>query len=266
MSVVRWQPCLEGSVTSPFSLMTGFSDCSVVLCMGWCETAFLPRPVWPPEIHQTLINRKKSSEDVPHHWPPFCMHKMSAWGFGLGAAGGEWSREGAWAFIREGGKMRGAMGEGTVQGSSCHIVCGGWLPRDHWAWEMQEGLCWAEFDFPHTVCFSFNCPFHLFSYEIFLVTDLSEGVLPQHFYLLKLQTKLTHRGIYIRSEREGFPSPSKAVIGFAEDHRWLLTCLIVSGNHWLLSGKTPPWALPAAEPIPCCTQPPQAQANVHSHL
>lgn len=37
--------------------------------------------------------------------------------------------------------------------------------------------------------------------ETFLVTDLSEGVLPQHFYLLKSQTQLTHRGDMYQDKR-----------------------------------------------------------------
>lgn len=98
--------------------------------------------------------------------------------------------------------------------------------------------------------FFIQSPFlSLSSHETFLVTDLSEGVLPQHFYLLKLQTKLTHRGIHIRTEREGFPSPSKAV--------WLALLRTTSDSwpappHWLTA------RLPASNCLlpgrPCCGQ------------
>lgn len=65
-------------------------------------------------------------------------------------------------------------------------------------------FCCGVFDFTHLVSFSFNCPFYVSFLETrnLLVTDLSEGVLPVHFCILKSWNKLAQSvGVY--QDREG---------------------------------------------------------------
>lgn len=99
--------------------------------------------------------------------------------------------------------------------------------------------------------------------------------LNSNFYLSKLSW---HRGLCIGTEREGFPSPSKAawlaLLRIAGDSlpdppcpltvRCLQAIAFCQLGH--AAARSLHGASSAAEPIPCSSQPPWAQAIVHLHL